>query len=122
MMPMSGRAREGLAILAAGIALGVAADVLAHTMSERLNVAVALVWRDSPTLFALNLLGMAGLLTLASPRVVAVSHKRAGLADYAWGAGQLLAGVSFGGLPLLLSDIEWRSLPREGKVRVIGDA
>jgi hypothetical protein len=158
MMPMSSRTREGLAILAAGIALGVAADVLAHTVPERLNVAVglgalalvfgsmaqrglislppklapigvllgllcvALVWRDSPTLFALNLLGMAGLLTLASPRVVGKSHKRAGLADYAWGAGQMLAGVSLGGVPLLLSDIEWRSLPHEGKVRVISDA
>ncbi len=157
-MPMAGRTREGLAILAAGIALGLAADVLAHTLPGRLNVAVglgalalmvgfmaqrelislpsklapigvplgllcvALVWRDSPTLFALNLLGLAGLLTLASPRVVAVSHERAGLADYAWGAGQMLGGATLGGIPLLLSDIEWRSIPRKGGVRVVSDA
>jgi hypothetical protein len=158
MMRMTGRTREGLAILGAGIALGLAADVLVHTVPERLNVAlgmgalalvfgflaqrelislppklapvgvpvallcVALVWRDSPTLFALNLAGAAALLTLASPRVVAVSPKRAGLADYAWGAGQLLGGVTLGGIPLLLTDIEWRSIPREGRVRVVSDA
>ncbi len=158
MMAMTGRTREGLAILAAGIGLGLAADVLVHTVPERLNVAVglgalalvfgflaqrdlislptklapigvalgmlcvALVWRDSPSLFALNLAAVAGLLTLASPRVVAVSHERAGLADYAWGAGQMLGGVSLGGVPLLLADIEWRSIPREGRVRVVSDA
>jgi uncharacterized protein DUF4153 len=158
MTPMTSRTREGLAILAAGIALGVAADVLVHTVPERLNLAlgmgalalvflalaqreliylphrlapigvllgllcVALVWRDSPTLFALNLLAMAGLLTLASPRVVAVCHARAGLADYICGADQIVAGLAFGGAPLLLSDIEWRSLSREGRARVIGDA
>jgi hypothetical protein len=157
MMPMTSRTREGLAVLAAGITFGVAADVLVRTVPERLNAAlglgalalvfgvmaqrglislprrlapigvplsllcVALVWRDSPTLFALNLLGVAGLLTLATPRMVAVSHERAGLVDYAWGAGQMLGGVTLGGIPLLLSDIEWRSIPREGRVRAVSD-
>ena len=158
MITMSGRTREGLAILAAGLALGIAADVLAHTVPERLNVAVALgalalvfgfmtqrglisfpprlapigvplgllcvalIWRDSPTLFTLNLAGVAGLVSLASPRVVAVSPKHAGVADYAWGAGQMLAGITLGGIPLLLSDIEWRSIPRKGRVRAASDA
>jgi len=155
---MNDRTRAGLAILAAAIALGIAADLLAHTVPARLNLAVglgalglafgfmaqrellslppklapigvplgllsvALVWRDSPTLFALNLAGVAGLLALATPRVVAMSHERAGLGDYAWGAAQILGGMSLGGFPLLLADIDWRSIPREGRVRLASDA
>jgi hypothetical protein len=158
MMAMTERTRRGLAVLGAGVALGVAADVLVHTVPERLNLAlglgalalvfgflaqrglislpprlapvgvplgllcVALIWRDSPFLFALNLAGIMGLATLTSPRVVAMLPQRAGLADYGWGAAQMLGGLSLGGIPLLLSDIEWRSLPREGKVRVVSDA
>jgi hypothetical protein len=152
------RTREGLAILAAGLVLGIAADLLDHTIPERLNavlglgvvalvvgamvqrglisfprppaplavplvlLVVALIWRDSPTLFALNLAGIAGLVILASPRIVAVTLTRAGLADCAWGASQMLAGVTLGGFPLLLSDIEWRTLRREGRVRLVSDA
>jgi hypothetical protein len=155
---MTERTRQGLAVLAAGISMGLAADILAHTVPERLNVAVglgalalmfgflahrgfipvpprlapigvplallsvALVWRDSPALFGLNLAGVAGLMVMASPRMIAMSHEPAGLGDYAWGAGQVLGGVSLGGFPLLLADIDWRTIPREGKVRLASDA
>ena len=112
---MSDRTRQGLAILAAALVLGVAADVLLDTVPDRLNVALglgafvlvvlalrqagavrlpgkfaplgaplallglALVWRDSPALFALTLLRIGTVAELASPRRMAVSRRRAGL-------------------------------------------
>ena len=49
---------------------------------------LALLWRDSPTLFALNLAGVASVAVLASPRLRSVGRRRAGLSDYAIGAGR----------------------------------
>ena len=114
---MTPRTRQGLALLAAGLALGITADALLHFVAGRLDVAlgigafvlalvalaqsgvvdlpgslaplgvplalsgVARIWRDSPTLFALNLAGVLTVVTLASPRLRAVGRRRAGLAD-----------------------------------------
>ncbi|MFL5496892.1 MAG: hypothetical protein ACJ8DC_21150, partial [Gemmatimonadales bacterium] len=119
---MPPRTRVGLALLAAALGVGVAADVLVHTVPGRLDVVlglavlvqafgalalagivprparlaplglplallgIALIWRDSPTLFALNLLGVGVVAALASPWVRATGWQRAGLTDYARGA------------------------------------
>ncbi len=80
---------------------------------------VSLIWRDSPTLFGLNLLGIAVLAVLATPWVRAVVWSRAGVSDYAIGAAQLAGSAAGGSIPLVLSDIEWRSLPQRGLARQV---
>ena len=77
---------------------------------------MALLWRDSATLFALDLLGLAVLATLASPWVRATGRRRSGLGDYVFGAAQLAGGAASGAAPLVLSEIDWRALPRGGPV------
>jgi hypothetical protein len=147
--------RDGLALLAAGLSVGVAADVLAHTVPERLDAALglgvlaqafgalalaglvprpervaplglplaplglALIWRDSPTLFALNLLGIGLVAVLASPRVRAAGWQAAGLTEYALGAGRLAGGAAGGAAVLVLSDIDWGALPAESGTRSV---
>jgi len=150
---VSDRTRQGLAILAAALALGVAADALARLVPARLDVAlglgavvlalvalaqsgairlpgslaplgvplallgVALIWRDSPALFALNLLGILTVAALAAPRLRAVDRFRAGLADYAVGGLELAGGSAAGSAALVFRAIEWSTLPGEGRVR-----
>ena len=152
---MPPRTRVGLALLAAALGFGVAADVLARTVPGRLDVALglgvlvqafgalalagivprparlaplglplallglALIWRDSPTLFALNLLGVAVVGALASPWVRAAGWDGAGLTDYARGAGQLAGGAAGGAAVLVLSDIEWGALPAQSRARQV---
>lgn len=155
---MSDRTRQGLAILAAALVLGVAADVLLDTVPDRLNFALglgafvlvvlglrqagavrlpgkfaplgaplallglALVWRDSSALFGLNLLGIGTVAALASPRLRAVGRRHAGVGDYAQGALQL-AGSAAAGAPLVvLTDVDWRTLPTSGRMRHAGGA
>jgi len=77
----------------------------------------ALLWRDSPTLFGLNLLGVVTVAALASPRLRAVGRRRAGLGDYAAGAGELGAAGAAGAAALVFRDIDWASLPIQGRVR-----
>jgi hypothetical protein len=149
------RTRLGLALLAAGLGVGVAADVLAHTVPARLDAALglgvlvqafgalalagivprpervaplglplallglALIWRDSPTLFALNLLGIGVVAVLASPSVRAAGLEGAGLIGYAVGAGRLAGGAAGGTAILVLSDIDWGALPAEGRTRTV---
>ncbi|HUR95380.1 MAG TPA: DUF4173 domain-containing protein [Gemmatimonadales bacterium] len=80
-------------------------------------LALALIWRDSPTLFALNLAGVVTVATLAAPRLRAVGRRRAGLGDYALGAAEL-GGAAVAGAPaLVFTDIDWASLPVEGRAR-----
>ncbi len=154
-MSVPSRTRVGLALLAAGLGVGVAADVLAHTVPGRLDVAlglgvlvqafgvlalagivprpdrlaplglplallgVALIWRDSPTLFALNLLGVGVVAALASAWVRTAGWEAAGLTDYARGAGRLAGGAAGGAAVLVLSDIEWGALPAQSRTRAI---
>jgi hypothetical protein len=80
-------------------------------------LAVALIWRDSPTLFALNLVGVLTVAALASPRLRAVGQRRAGPTDYAVGAGELAAAGAAGAVSLVLSDIEWATVSVDGRVR-----
>jgi hypothetical protein len=151
-LSVSPRTRQGLAILAAALALGIAAETLARLVPARLDIAlglgavmlavaalaqrkvleapgalrplgiplallgVALVWRDSPALFALNLLGVLTAGALASPRLRA-GRFRPGLRDYALGSVELAAGGAAGAAPLMLTDIEWSTLPVGDRVR-----
>lgn len=155
---MPERTRQALAILVAAIGLGLAADLLAHTVPERLDAAlwlgaaqmalaalaqagvvpvppsqavlglplalftVALIWRDSPTLFALNLLGIATVGLLASPRLRAVGRRRAGLGDYALGSVELAVATAVGAPTLAFSDIDWRVVPISRRARAAGGA
>jgi hypothetical protein len=150
---VSDRTRRGLAILAAALALGLVADVLARTVPARLDVAlglgafvlalaalsqsgvvrfpesllplgvplallgVALIWRDSPVLFSLNLLGVGTVGALASPRLRAVGRRHAGLGDYARGAAELAAAAAAGAPVVALSEVDWRTLPAGQRAR-----
>ncbi len=74
---------------------------------------VALIWRDSATIFILNLLGITILAVLATPRLRRVGWTRAEVLQYPRGALQLAGGV-IAGAPLLFNEIDWRSLPQRG--------
>ncbi len=83
---------------------------------------VALIWRDSPTLFALNLLGLASVAALAAPRLRALDRARAGVGDYALGGLELMGGAAAGAAALVLTDIDWATLPVEGRARRVRGA
>jgi hypothetical protein len=83
---------------------------------------LALIWRDSPSLFALNLLGIGTVAALASPRLRAVGRRRAGLGDYAQGALQLAGSAAAGAPQVILADVDWRSLSTSGRMRHAGGA
>jgi hypothetical protein len=155
---MSDRTRQGLAILAAALALGLVADVLGHTVPGRLDaalglgalgvavmalcqfgllplsrslvplgaplalLAVALIWRDSPTLFALNLLGVGTVGVLASPWLRATGRRRAGLGDYARGSVELVVSAAMGAPALVVTDVDWSAVPVGGRARDAGGA
>ncbi len=142
MSAMTGRSREGLAIVTGALAFGVAASVLSRTIPGRLDVAlgvsalllvagflvqrglvpapadlaplgmplalltVALIWRDSPALFALNLLGMVVLTAAAAPAGRALGCHR--------GLVQVAGGAVAGAAPLVVREIDWRALPSGG--------
>jgi len=72
-------------------------------------LAGALIWRDSATLFLLNLLGIALLAAMASPRVRGRGRRRSALADYFRGGVQVLGGTVVGAMPLVLGEIDWRA-------------
>lgn len=76
-------------------------------------LAVALIWRDSATLFALNLGGIALLASFGAPRIRGVGGRRSGLADYAAAGTELVGGAATGAAPLL-AEVEWRALPSAG--------
>jgi hypothetical protein len=80
---------------------------------------LALIWRDSPTLFALNLLGVGVVAALASPWVRSTGWETAGITDYARGAGQLAGGAAGGAAVLVLSDIEWGAVPAQSRARQV---
>jgi len=86
-------------------------------------LAVGLIWRDSATLFALNLLGIGILAVLATPRLRRPGWSRAGVTQYALGAMQLGGHAMAGAVPLVFNEIEWRSFSERGPLhRVRGVA
>ena len=88
-------------------ALGPAAGVLA----------MALIWRDSPMLFGLDLLALGVVAALATPRLRAPGLGRVGVSDYATGALGLAGGTAAGTAGLLFSDIDWRGLSDDAPFR-----
>jgi hypothetical protein len=76
-----------------------------------------LVWRDTPTLFALDLFALLGLLVLAAPATAMRSLDRLGASDLV--RGGLWVGVSVlgGPIPAAISDIRWADLPLTGRTR-----
>ena len=89
---------------------------LAPLAAPLMLLGAALLWRDSPTLFALNLAGVASVAALAAPRLRAVGRS-AGLADFAVGAGELTGAAAAGAPALVLSDIDWATLPVDARAR-----
>ena len=75
---------------------------------------LALLWRDSAVLFALNLAGLALLAALASPRVRGGGRRRSRAGDYFRGGLQVMGVAAGGAWALLLTEIDWRSLPDRG--------
>ncbi|MFL5519156.1 MAG: DUF4153 domain-containing protein [Gemmatimonadales bacterium] len=78
---------------------------------------VALVWRDSEVLFALNLLAIVAVGVLALPQVRAGGLWNAGVMDYVAGGVRLGAGAVGGAPVLAFSEIDWRSLPDDTPMR-----
>jgi len=73
-----------------------------------------LAWRDSGTLRALDLWGLAGCLGVGAARTQAGQVRLAGLGEY---AGEIMRSILqwvFGVFPLLFRDISWETVPRGG--------
>jgi hypothetical protein len=78
---------------------------------------VALIWRDSEPLFALNVLALGAVGVLALPQLRARGLWKAGVTDYAAGVVRLGAGAAAGAPVLVFSEIDWRSLPDDTPMR-----
>jgi len=76
-----------------------------------------LAWRDSPALFALNLMAIGGLLLLAAPGTAMQSLDRFGVSDLI--RGGILMGLSVlgGPIPPVIADIRWADLPLTARAR-----
>ena len=80
----------------------------------------SLIWRDSPTLFGLNLVGLAGLLALGAPGTAMRSIDRLGVSQLARGSVLLGAETVGGPLSAAVRDVEWAELPLTSRTRRIG--
>jgi hypothetical protein len=112
----------GVAAFLAAVALIRAGTLTAPPQAAWLAGAVAalfpcLIWRDSPTLFALNLLAIVGLLVLASPVTAMRSLDRFGASDLIRGGIWVGVSVLGGPVPPAISDIHWADLPLTGRTR-----
>jgi hypothetical protein len=76
-----------------------------------------LAWRDSATLFALNLLAIVGLLVLAAPATAMRSLDRLGATDVIRGGFWVGLSVLGGPIPPVLYDIRGADLPLTGRSR-----
>jgi Domain of unknown function (DUF4173) len=79
---------------------------------------VALVWRDSATLYTVNLLAIVAGLALAAPRARMPRLARAGVSDYLAAGLATAAGTCSGALPPLLA-VDWRELPGRGRLGAV---
>jgi len=78
---------------------------------------LALIWRDSELLFALNFLALGAVGVLALPQVRALGLWKAGVMDYVAGGVRLGAGAAAGAPVLVFGEIDWRSLPDDTPMR-----
>ncbi|HEX8073138.1 MAG TPA: DUF4153 domain-containing protein [Pyrinomonadaceae bacterium] len=74
--------------------------------------AAAFAWRDSGTLLWLDALGLMCALGLLVWRARGASLRLAGLSDYARGLAYAGAQTLVGSLPLVITDVRWRDIPR----------
>jgi len=94
----------------------------APPQAEWLAAAVAavfpcLLWRDSPTLFALDLMAIVGLLVLAAPATAMRSLDRLGVSDLIRGGAWVGGSVLLGPIPLTIADIRLAELPVGARTR-----
>ncbi len=75
---------------------------------------LALAWRDSITLQALDLIALLVTLLLLAMHTQRGRLRYASLVDYVLGGFELAAEVAIGALLLVFGDIRWRELPRNG--------
>ena len=110
------------AMLLAAYALIRGGALTAPLQAGWLAIAVAVVlpcllWRDSPTLFALNLAAIGGLLVLAAPATAMRSLDRLGASDLIRGSLWVGGSVVSGPLPVAIADISWAELPVGARTR-----
>ncbi|HZG53939.1 MAG TPA: DUF4173 domain-containing protein, partial [Pyrinomonadaceae bacterium] len=79
--------------------------------------AAAFAWRDSGTLKFLDALALLTALALLAWRVRGRSIRLASFADYALGLGHAAFDALFASLPLVVKDVEWATIPRDGAMR-----
>lgn len=80
----------------------------------------SLIWRDSEALFALNLLGLAGLLAVGAPVTGMRSLGRLGVSELVRGSVFLGVETAAGPLPAVARDIAWAELPLTPRTRRVG--
>ena len=78
--------------------------------------AAAFAWRDSTTLQLLDGLALFVAFALLAWRTRGRKIRLAGLADYAVGLGRAAVYPLFG-LPLVIDEVEWATIPRNGVTR-----
>jgi hypothetical protein len=86
-------------------------------LGAALFAAAAFAWRDSPTLRLLDAIGFSFALALLSWRARGRSVRLARLFDYARAVVGSLVDTLFSALPLAVSDVRWRTVPRSGVLR-----
>ncbi|HEY1402724.1 MAG TPA: DUF4173 domain-containing protein [Pyrinomonadaceae bacterium] len=79
--------------------------------------AAAFAWRDSATLKLLDGLALFVSLALLAWRARGRKIRLGGLADYALGLGHAAFDAMFASLPLVISDVQWKTIPRHGVMR-----
>jgi|GEM_PF-92346 len=79
--------------------------------------AAAFAWRDSATLKLLDGLALFVALALLAWRTRGRRIRLGGLADYALGLGHAAFDAMFASLPLVISDVRWATIPRNGVMR-----
>ncbi|HEX8633514.1 MAG TPA: DUF4173 domain-containing protein [Pyrinomonadaceae bacterium] len=79
--------------------------------------AAAFAWRDSATLKWLDGLALFVAFALLAWRARGRAIRLGGLADYALGLVHAALDALFGSLPLIMSDVKWATMPRDGVMR-----
>jgi hypothetical protein len=79
--------------------------------------ASAFAWRDSGTLKFLDGLALFVSLALLAWRARGRAIRLAGLGDYALGLGHAAFNALFASLPLVVTDMQWGTIPRNGMMR-----
>jgi len=82
-----------------------------------INFAAGFVWCDSPTLKVLDGLVLFVTLSLAVMCMRAGRARLIGVMQYALGVAASLFHMLFGPLMLILGDIQWKEIPRDGWAR-----